>query len=78
MTGHSRSAAAKPGAPEPPPDVRALGQRALEIYGRRAQDALKRDDWAADGAEQKHLGGGATRPGRGQTVAHAAVTAVSR
>jgi len=34
--------------------ARLLGQRALEIYG-RAQDALKRGDWAAYGAEQKRL-----------------------
>jgi uncharacterized membrane protein (UPF0182 family) len=33
---------------------RALAQRALEIY-QRAQDALKRGDWAAYGAEQKRL-----------------------
>ena len=33
---------------------RALAQRALEIY-QRAQDALRRGDWAAYGAEQKRL-----------------------
>jgi uncharacterized membrane protein (UPF0182 family) len=44
----------RPGAPEPPPDLRALGQRAWEIWG-RAQEALKRSDWAAYGAEQKRL-----------------------
>jgi len=34
--------------------VRALGQRALEIYT-RAQQALRRGDWAGYGAEQKRL-----------------------
>jgi uncharacterized protein len=33
---------------------RALAQRALEVY-QRAQDALRRGDWAAYGAEQKRL-----------------------
>ena len=48
---------------------RSLGQRAYEIFG-RAQDALRRGDWAAYGAEQKRLEevlralseGSATRP----------------
>jgi uncharacterized membrane protein (UPF0182 family) len=35
-------------------DVRQLGQRALEIW-MRAQEALRRGDWAAYGAEQKRL-----------------------
>jgi uncharacterized membrane protein (UPF0182 family) len=35
-------------------DVRQLGQRALEIWT-RAQEALRRGDWAAYGAEQKRL-----------------------
>ena len=48
-------AAAAPGAPgAPPPGARAQAQRALEIYG-RAQDALRRGDWAAYGTEQKRL-----------------------
>ena len=34
--------------------VRALGQRALAIYN-RAQQALRRGDWAGYGAEQKRL-----------------------
>jgi len=34
--------------------VRQLGQRAWEIWG-RAQDALRRGDWATYGAEQKRL-----------------------
>jgi uncharacterized protein len=44
----------RPGAPEPPSGLRALGQRAWEIW-QRAQDALRRGDWAAYGAEQKRL-----------------------
>src|SRR3989449_7761702 len=53
-----------PGAPAPAPTtgaprevlsgVRALGQRAWEIW-ERAQDALSRGDWAQYGAEQKRL-----------------------
>ena len=35
-------------------DARQLGQRALEIWT-RAQEALRRGDWAAYGAEQKRL-----------------------
>jgi uncharacterized membrane protein (UPF0182 family) len=42
------------GAAEPPPELRGLGQRALEIFG-RAQEALRRGDWAGYGAEQKRL-----------------------
>jgi hypothetical protein len=38
----------------PPPGDRALAQRALDIY-QRAQDALRRGDWAAYGTEQKRL-----------------------
>jgi uncharacterized membrane protein (UPF0182 family) len=53
------SAAAAPvgaGGPlaAPPPGDRALAQRALDIY-QRAQDALRRGDWAAYGTEQKRL-----------------------
>jgi uncharacterized membrane protein (UPF0182 family) len=48
----ARAAGVPPGAP--PAGARALAQRALEIYG-RAQDALRRGDWAAYGAEQKRL-----------------------
>ncbi|MBI1736113.1 MAG: UPF0182 family protein, partial [Candidatus Rokubacteria bacterium] len=44
----------RPGGPAPPPDTRALGQRAWEIWG-RSQEALKRGDWAAYGTEQKRL-----------------------
>jgi uncharacterized protein len=48
--------AAPSAAPTRPEDttLRALGQRAWEIFG-RAQDALRRGDWAAYGAEQKRL-----------------------
>jgi uncharacterized membrane protein (UPF0182 family) len=43
------------GASSPAPaGERALAQRALETY-QRAQDALKRGDWGAYGAEQKRL-----------------------
>jgi len=54
------TAAASAAAPsaEAPADgaasVRQLGQRAWEIWG-RAQDALRRGDWATYGAEQKRL-----------------------
>ena len=41
-------------APPPPPGDRALAQRALDIY-QRAQEALRRGDWAAYGSEQKGL-----------------------
>jgi uncharacterized membrane protein (UPF0182 family) len=44
----------RPGAAEAPSGLRALGQRAWEIW-QRAQDALRRGDWAAYGAEQKRL-----------------------
>jgi uncharacterized membrane protein (UPF0182 family) len=37
-----------------PPAVSALAQRALEVFT-RAQDALRRGDWAGYGAEQKQL-----------------------
>jgi uncharacterized protein len=40
--------------PSPPPGDRTLAQRALETY-QRAQEALRRGDWAAYGAEQKRL-----------------------
>ena len=51
--------AASEATPAPAPldltgSVRALGQRALEIYT-RAQQALRRGDWAGYGAEQKQL-----------------------
>jgi hypothetical protein len=51
--------AAAAGAPsrapaETSPAARALGQRAWEIWT-RAQEALKRGDWTAYGAEQKRL-----------------------
>jgi uncharacterized protein len=51
------AAAAAPSADGPPDGTagaRQLGQRALEIWN-RAQDALRRGDWAAYGAEQKRL-----------------------
>jgi uncharacterized membrane protein (UPF0182 family) len=38
----------------PPPALRSLGQRAWEIWT-RSQEALKRGDWGAYGAEQKRL-----------------------
>jgi uncharacterized protein len=38
----------------PPTGDRAIAQRALDIY-HRAQDALRRGDWAAYGAEQRRL-----------------------
>jgi uncharacterized membrane protein (UPF0182 family) len=41
-------------SPSPAPSERALAQRALDLY-HRSQDALKRGDWAAYGAEQKRL-----------------------
>ncbi len=52
-------AAPPPAAAATPPSAegggaRQLGQRALEIWN-RAQDALRRGDWAAYGAEQKRL-----------------------
>ena len=49
-------AAAAPARPGPPgTDAgRQLGQRALEIFS-RAQEALRRGDWAAYGVEQKRL-----------------------
>jgi uncharacterized membrane protein (UPF0182 family) len=47
-----------PGAPTPPAEAdaatRALARRAWEIWN-RAQDALRRGDWAQYGAEQKRL-----------------------
>jgi uncharacterized protein len=45
-----------PSGPDPtaPPGDRALAQRALEAY-QRGQEALRRGDWAAYGAEQKRL-----------------------
>jgi len=46
-------APARPGMPDAGPD-RALVQRAWESWS-RSQDALKRGDWAAYGAEQKRL-----------------------
>ena len=42
-----------PGGTEPPA-LRALAQRAWEIWG-RAQEALRRGDWGAYGSEQKRL-----------------------
>jgi uncharacterized protein len=47
-------APARPAGGEPSPELRALGQRAWEIWG-RAQDALRRGDWSAYGAEQNRL-----------------------
>jgi uncharacterized membrane protein (UPF0182 family) len=43
-----------PAAAPPPAGDRALAQRALEIY-QRSQEALRRGDWAAYGAEQRRL-----------------------
>jgi uncharacterized protein len=50
----ARAVSAGPPRPEEVTTVRALGQRAWEIYG-RAQEALRRGDWAQYGAEQKRL-----------------------
>jgi hypothetical protein len=48
-------APAAPGRPGAPPAVAAAGaQRAWEAWT-RAQDALRRGDWAAYGAEQKRV-----------------------
>ena len=57
--GRAPAATASEATPAPAPvdltgSVRALGQRALEIYT-RAQQALRRGDWAGYGAEQKQL-----------------------
>ena len=57
--GRAPAATASEATPAPAPvdltgSVRALGQRALEIYT-RAQQALRRGDWAGYGAEQKRL-----------------------
>jgi uncharacterized membrane protein (UPF0182 family) len=46
--------AGAPPAPAPAAADRATAQRALEIY-QRSQDALRRGDWGAYGAEQKRL-----------------------
>jgi uncharacterized membrane protein (UPF0182 family) len=43
-----------PSRAAPPSGAQPLGQRAWEIFG-RAQDALRRGDWGAYGAEQKRL-----------------------
>jgi uncharacterized membrane protein (UPF0182 family) len=51
------SPVARGGPPAPsgiPQALRSLGQRAWEIWG-RAQDALRRGDWATYGGEQKRL-----------------------
>ena len=54
-TTAAASAAAPSGAPaDGAASVRQLGQRAWEIWS-RAQDALRRGDWATYGAEQKRL-----------------------
>jgi uncharacterized membrane protein (UPF0182 family) len=45
---------ARPSGTDAAPDGRALAQRAWEIWS-RAQDALRRGDWATYGAEQKQL-----------------------
>src|SRR5881296_1701349 len=56
--GHAPSPARAAGAPPPTTldaaATRQLGQRAWEIWN-RAQDALRRGDWAAYGTEQKRL-----------------------
>src|SRR5437016_1827904 len=56
--GHAPSPARAAGAPPPTAldaaATRQLGQRAWEIWN-RAQDALRRGDWAAYGTEQKRL-----------------------
>jgi len=57
--GRAPAATASEATPAPAPadltgSVKALGQRALEIYT-RAQQAVRRGDWARYGAEQKQL-----------------------
>ena len=57
--GRAPTATASEVTPAPAPvdptgSVRVLGQRALEIHN-RAQQALRRGDWAGYGAEQKRL-----------------------
>jgi uncharacterized protein len=52
--GGPEPATARASAPLTPPALPALAQRALEIYV-RGQDALRRGDFAAYGAEQKRL-----------------------
>ncbi len=42
------------GPPPPSPGERALAQRALDTY-QRSQEALRRGDWGAYGAEQRRL-----------------------
>ena len=60
LFGGRPTGAATPAAPAGPAGTavsgaaRLLGERALEIWN-RAQDALRRGDWAAYGVEQKHL-----------------------
>jgi uncharacterized membrane protein (UPF0182 family) len=48
------AAPARPSGPAEASTARSPGQRAWEIFG-RAQDALRRGDWAQYGAEQKRL-----------------------
>jgi uncharacterized protein len=48
------AATSAPGAARPAPAIGAGAQRALEIY-QRAQEALRRGDWAQYGLEQKRL-----------------------
>jgi uncharacterized membrane protein (UPF0182 family) len=53
-TGPAAAAPAAPAGTAESGAARVLGERALEIWN-RAQDALRRGDWAAYGAEQKRL-----------------------
>jgi uncharacterized membrane protein (UPF0182 family) len=50
----AEAAPTRAAAPAPPTTATALGQRAWEIWN-RSQEALRRGDWAAYGAEQKRL-----------------------
>jgi hypothetical protein len=54
VTPAAAAAAPRPVGPAPDAAARSFGQRAWEIWG-RAQDALRRGDWAQYGAEQKRL-----------------------
>jgi len=54
LVAPAAAAATRPAGPAPDAAARSFGQRAWEIWG-RAQDALRRGDWAQYGAEQKRL-----------------------
>ncbi len=54
LVAPAATAAPRPAGPAPDTVARSFGQRAWEIWD-RAQDALRRGDWAQYGAEQKRL-----------------------